>query len=417
MRFPPKGWPLAAAGLEQEALGSQGWSLLEGDLPLPCAVLRESALAANSAFMAEFLKLSGAKLCPHGKTTMSPELMRRQISDGSWGITAANARQMQVMRASGIHRVLIANQVVDRAEIVLLSDALSDPDFDLYVLVDSVEGVERLDQRIELADGRRLKVLLEIGQTGARTGARSLDDAMAVARSASRSQRLALSGVETFEGVLSGATREEIETKVRRLFDDVIAAAVACEAERLFAPGPVILSGGGSAYYDLAAEALGRAPLKSETLLVVRSGCYLTHDARHYEDHYERLRKRSPGLAPARHSPKAALEVWAAVQSLPEPGLAFATMGKRDVSYDMDLPVPMAWYRTGMTAPERLEGHSVIGLNDQHAKVARPTDSPLRVGDLICFGISHPCTTFDKWRLIPVVDDAYRVVGAVRTEF
>jgi D-serine dehydratase len=92
-------------------------------------------------------------------------------------------------------------------------------------------------------------------------------------------------------------------------------------------------------------------------------------------------------------------------------------MGKRDVSYDMELPVPVAWHRKGMAAPEPLDGHSVLGLNDQHAKVARPTGSPLQVGDLICFGISHPCTTFDKWRLIPVVDDDYQVVGAVRTEF
>jgi D-serine dehydratase len=398
-------------------LGRQGWRLLDGDLPLPCAVLKESALEANSAFMAEFLAMTGTKLCPHGKTTMSPELMLRQIADGSWGITAANARQMQVMKASGIRRVLIANQVVDGAEIATLSDALWDAEFDLYVLVDSVEGVERLDEELRLPEGRRLKVLLEIGQTGARTGARSLEAALTVARAAAASGRLALSGVETFEGVLGGATREETEGKVRRLYEDVLAAATACEVEGLFAPGPVILSGGGSAYYDLAAEAFGRAPLKAETLNVVRSGCYLTHDAKHYEDHYRRLRERSPDLAPTRRSPKAALEVWAAVQSLPEPGLAFATMGKRDVSYDMELPVPVAWHRKGMAAPEPLDGHSVLGLNDQHAKVARPAGSPLQVGDLICFGISHPCTTFDKWRLIPVVDDGYQVVGAVRTEF
>ncbi len=417
MTFPPKGWPQAAADLDQDALGSQGWSLLDGDMPMPCAVLKESALTANGAFMAEFLAITGAKLCPHGKTTMSPELMLRQIADGSWGITAANARQMQVMKASGIRRALIANQVVDRAEIGMLSDALRDPGFDLYVLVDSVEGVARLDSELALSEGRWLKVLLEIGQTGARTGARSLAQAMAVARAAAASRRLALSGVETFEGVLSGANNAEIDAKVRLLFEDVIAAAKACEAEALFAPGPVILSGGGSAYYDLAAEALGGAPLKSETLLVLRSGCYLTHDAKHYQDHYRRLRERSPELTPIKHSPKAALEVWAAVQSLPEPGLAFATMGKRDVSYDMELPVPLAWHRKGMAGPGRLEGHAVLALNDQHAKIAAPAGSPLQVGDLVCFGISHPCTTFDKWRLIPVVDDNYQVVGAVRTEF
>ncbi len=116
---------------------------------------------------------------------------------------------------------------------------------------------------------------------------------------------------------------------------------------------------------------------------------------------------------------QAALEVWAAVQSRPEPDLAFATLGKRDVSHDWDMPKPLKWLRpSAMNAPEPLpEGHSVVRLNDQHAYLKIPTQSPLRVGDLVGFGISHVCTTFDKWRCLLVVDDSYRVTGAVRTFF
>jgi D-serine dehydratase len=240
---------------------------------------------------------------------------------------------------------------------------------------------------------------------------------MATARAVKDSRHLVLSGVEAFEGILHGKDDADTEAKVRKLYQDVVGAAAACEEAGLFGTGPVILSGGGSAYYDLAAEGLSRTPLKSETLLVIRSGCYLTHDSAWLDTYWRRMRERSPELSLPRRDPQAALEVWATIQSIPEEGLAFATMGKRDVSYDMDLPVPLAWFRPGMAAPQPLEGHKVTGLNDQHAYLQRPEGSPLQVGDLVSFGISHPCTTFDKWRLIPVVDDGYGVVGAVTTEF
>ena len=62
-------------------------------------------------------------------------------------------------------------------------------------------------------------------------------------------------------------------------------------------------------------------------------------------------------------------------------------------------------------------GHSITRLNDQHAFLRCPAGSPLAVGDLVGLGISHPCTTFDKWSLISVVNDTYDVVGAIRTFF
>ncbi len=103
---------------------------------------------------------------------------------------------------------------------------------------------------------------------------------------------------------------------------------------------------------------------------------------------------------------KPALEVWAYVQSRPESGRTILTMGKRDVSYDASLPVPLHWYRPGaMVRPEPMpRGHAVLALNDQHCHLGTPGESPLQVGDMVGFGIGHPCTTFDKWGLLMVVD-------------
>lgn len=140
---------------------------------------------------------------------------------------------------------------------------------------------------------------------------------------------------------------------------------------------------------------------------MLRSGCYITHDHGLYA-------RTSPfvGHDPA---PLPALEVWAEVLSLPEPGRAVLGAGRRDVSTDVDLPLPFAVRRDGRTQP--VEGLQVTGVNDQHAMVSVPEHVSLEVGDLVGLGVSHPCTTFDKWRLIPVVTDTYEVTDAVRTYF
>jgi D-serine deaminase-like pyridoxal phosphate-dependent protein len=59
----------------------------------------------------------------------------------------------------------------------------------------------------------------------------------------------------------------------------------------------------------------------------------------------------------------------------------------------------------------------VTKLNDQHAFVRLPEDDPLAVGDRLGCGLAHPCTVFDKWRVIPVVDEGYRVLEVVETAF
>jgi D-serine dehydratase len=115
---------------------------------------------------------------------------------------------------------------------------------------------------------------------------------------------------------------------------------------------------------------------------------------------------------------QAALEVWAYVQSRPDPVKAIIGMGKPDISYD-DPPVALSWFRLGaMTAPRPIPGgHQVVRLNDQRCHLTTPEDSPLAVGDMVAFGISHPCLAFDKWRLIRLVDDDYRALSSIRTYF
>jgi D-serine dehydratase len=149
---------------------------------------------------------------------------------------------------------------------------------------------------------------------------------------------------------------------------------------------------------------------------LLRSGCYVSHD----HGHYRRLVHRVAARCGCADELQPALEVWTTVQSVPEPGLALLTGGRRDLSFDIELPRPLALSRAGRLLPLPEDGSwRIRGLNDQHAHLCVDGAAALqpRVGDLVALGISHPCTTFDKWHWMPVVDADYRVVDAVTIHF
>lgn len=411
-----KGVPACAGTVRLADVGTKRWNLLAGDLPLPAAVLHYDRLLANSAWMTAFTEANGLRIAPHGKTTMAPQLFALQMAAGAWAITVATTQQLAVCRRFGVPRVLLANQPVGRAAIDACFSVLSGDDpIELHCLADSVEGVAALAEGASRdAPLSPLGVLVEVGVEAGRTGARTRDAALEVANAVAAAPGLALTGIECFEGILPDTAA------VDRLLDDVLGLAEACHAQKLFADGaPIVLSAGGSAFYDRVGERFEQADLGGrEVVKVIRSGCYLTHDTIGYDAAYGRiLRETRLTLPPGRL--EAAIEVWAHVQSRPEPGRTILTMGKRDVSHDAGLPVPVAWFRPGaMSAPAPMpRGYAVLALNDQHCHLGTPGESPLAVGDMVAFGIGHPCTTFDKWGLLMVIDPDYTVVDAVRTFF
>ena len=413
-----KGFPQDHAPVPLGEVGAQGWNLLAGDLDLPAAVLRRSVLDRNGAWMREFLRRTGASICPHGKTTMAPQLVHRQLEDGAWGITLATPHQARVAYDHGVKRILLANQLAGAGPVRWIQETLdADPEFELLCLVDSREGVGRL---AALAQGRRpIPVLLELGIPGGRTGVRTIAEGLQVARAVHASGRLVLAGVECFEGIIMTKDPAADAGAVRAWLDALGDLARACAAEGLFGTEEVLLSAGGSAYFDLVVASLGPVDLGRPSRVLLRSGCYLSHDAGHYQRLVAELEGRLPEAwrAPGHLAP--ALEVWAQVLSRPEPTLAFLNFGKRDAAHDLGLPEPAWCYRKGLKpalvpAPA---GWKLTTLYDQHAKLEIPETAALEPGDLVGCSVSHPCTTFDKWQVLYEVDDQYGVVGAVRTFF
>jgi D-serine dehydratase len=417
-----KGLPLIEP-LRQGAIGMQGWNVLRADTSFPVAVLKESALVHNLAWMRDFCERHGATLAPHGKTTMSPQLFAAQLANGAWGITLASATQVQVAYRFNVRRVLLANQLVARADIeAVLALLHEDPDFECIVLADSLAGVERLAQAVASRGlTKPLPVLVELGLAGKRAGCRTVEEALVVARAISKADGLALAGFEGYEGLLVSGDRDADVLAVNAFLAELVGLVKTADAEGLFGTAEILLSAGGSAYFDLVARGFaGLDALSLPLRAVLRSGCYLTSDHGSYQRLLAQLDEREAagheGLRPA-------LEIWSTVQSRPEPGLAILTMGKRDASYDETLPIPLFTHRpgSGAAAPGELPpGCTIFKMNDQHAYLRLPEGDirdQLKIGDLVGCGISHPCTTFDKWQVLLAVDDAYNVTQAVNTFF
>ncbi|WP_017589378.1 alanine racemase [Nocardiopsis ganjiahuensis] len=392
-------WP--GEPITLDALGSRGDDLFTGPFTWPLMVLRASALERNIAALAGFTEHHRLLFAPHGKTAMSPVLTQRQLDAGAWGITAATANQVLAFRRFGVNRILLANELLDPGVLRWVAAELdADPDFDFLFYADSLEGVATASQAVGRDGGRPLRVMVERGTPGGRTGCRTRERVLEVAREVVRAPGLELAGVAGYEGSLSDAEG------VRGFLDDLLGDAAALAAEHgLERP---VLSVGGSAWFDVVAEAVGG---REDVLPILRSGAYVAHD----DGLYRRTTpyNRMPGGGDALSG---ALELWAQVTSTPEKGLAIAAMGRREANHDQGFPIPRVLRRTdGTVVPA--EGVEVTGLNDHHAYLNIPEGLVVRPGDLLSFGISHPCTAFDRWQVIPVVDDGYRVVEAIATYF
>lgn len=417
-----KGLPGNIDALPPGEVATRRWNLLAEDLPLPAAILRASALQHNSRWMKSFAELEHVRLSPHGKTTMCPTLFDLQLEEGAWALTVATPHQIQVARSFGYQRIFLANQLVGKSAIEWVIDEIKRcPDLDFYCLVDSADNLEQLATTARRRClSRPLQVLVEIGFKGGRTGCRSVERALELASLVAKSSDVvALRGIEGYEGVIRGTNDADTMSQVDTFLDTVVECAHRCAQRNLFAPGDVLLSAGGSAFFDRVSAKLGHLDLKCPTVVLLRGGCYLIHDHTMFARSFEQIKFRSATASDIRPGLQPALEVWAYIQSLPEPGLAIATLGKRDVSYD-EPPTPIKWYRPGgaTSAPTPVDAnHRVSHLNDQHCYLSVPPNCAWRVGDMVGFGISHPCLTFDKWRVLHLIDDDYRVIDSVRTYF
>ncbi|MGW2562455.1 alanine racemase [Streptomyces sp. NPDC001514] len=407
-----KALPPDAEGLTVGELAAQRRNLFTGGFTTPVLALSAESLEHNLALLETYAERHGLAFAPHGKTSMSPQLFVRQLEHGAWGITAAVPHQVRVYRAYGIQRIFLANEVVDAAALRWLAgERERDPDFRLVCYVDSVRGVELMDEALTAAGASRpVDVVVELGAgDGARTGARTEADCAAVADAVAATGTLRLVGVAGYEGEVPDATPERVRDWLRRL----VSLATAFDKDGRFAgTEEIVVSAGGSAWFDTVAEVFAEIPeLSVPVLKLLRSGAYVSHDDGHYK-HLTPFNR-----VPQEGALEPAFRLWAQVVSRPTPQQAFTNAGKRDAAYDLDLPAAQVVRdaRDGELRPAT--GLTVTGLSDQHGWVRTEAGADLEVGDWLGMGLSHPCTSFDKWQLIPVVEADGTVTDYIRTFF
>jgi D-serine deaminase-like pyridoxal phosphate-dependent protein len=413
-----KGLPVSWSGRSPAQIAAEAPDLFRSGPLGPVCVLRADALDHNLGTMSRWCAENGVDLAPHGKTHMAPQLVARQLAAGAWGVTAATISQVRVLRAFGFPTIVLANELVDPAGLSWLAEELDEhDDFRFICWVDSVPGVQLMTAALAAARSRRqVEVCVEIGALQGRTGCRDQVAADAVAAAAAASPRLRLVGISGYEAALGHDVTPSGTRPVRDYLTQVRSAVLRLAA--LCEDDEIMVTAGGSTHFDLVTEFLaGDWALDQPVRTVLRSGAYLTHDDGLYRRTSPFTRTRADGgFASAVLQP--GLEVWAQVCSRPERGLALVTMGRRDVSFDEDLPVPIRFRSREQWSRESLTSR-VTKLNDQHAFLAlSPADEDrIKVGSWMQFGISHPCTVFDKWPLIPVLDAGDKVVDLVRTFF
>ncbi|MFD9599289.1 amino acid deaminase [Streptomyces sp. NPDC059970] len=410
-----KALPPDAEGLTVGALAAERRNLFTGGFTTPVLALSAESVEHNLALLETYAERHGLAFAPHGKTSMSPQLFARQLEHGAWGITAAVPHQARVYRAYGIQRIFLANELVDAVALRWLAGELdSDPDFRFICYVDSVRGVELMDQALRAAGASRpVDVVVELGAgEGARTGVRTEAECVAVADAVAATSTLRLVGVAGYEGEVPDASGERVQEWLRRL----VALAVAFDRAGRFAASAadegIVISAGGSAWFDAVADVFTRIPeLSGPVLKLLRSGAYVSHDDGHY-------RHLTPfNRVPEEGALQPAFRLWGQVVSRPSPEQAFLNAGKRDAAYDLDLPQAQV-VRSGRDGTVRpATGVAVSGLSDQHTWVRTEPGAELEVGDWVGMGLSHPCTSFDKWQLIPLVEADGTVTDYIRTFF
>ena len=376
----------------------------------PVFTLDLAAVAGNLEAMRDWTEQQGVSLAPHGKTTMCPALWDWQLQLGSWAITVANEAQLRVARAARVRRVLVANEYLSPAGLGwLVAELDSDPDFDVTVWVDSLDGVEQMTAALtEAGARRRVPVCVEVGHAGARAGVRDHDGAVQIARAVVSSTQLELRGVSGYEG---SVPYTDAADRVRAVDDYLVElGSVFLDVADLIETDEPLLTAGGSAFFDRVVEVLRPVATKiNNARLVLRSGAYVAHDDGLYAEITPAATRTGPEFAAAAH-------VWARVISRPEPTLALLDVGKRDIPYDSGLPVVQKIIRDGrlVDAPAT----ELFSTNDQHGYLRLAEPDSLRVGDVVRLGLSHPCTMFDKWRSALLVDgELPRIRGAVATYF
>lgn len=393
-------------------------NILREDVCLPAVIVKQRELENNISWMQHYSNSANVSLSPHGKTTMTPAIFKRQIAQGAWGLSVGTAYQAKVAMESGVKNIIIANQVVGKTNIRLLAELVQLNQANIYCCVDSVAHAKQL-AAIFSPLNLTVNVLIELGVNGGRCGCRSEEDAILLANELTKLPSLMIAGIEFYEGVIHSDNAEKDINEIQQFLQRVLTTSQTLDSLGVFErySGELLLTGAGSVWYDLVSQKMAEFRLSKPLRFVIRPGCYITHDHGIYEEAQQALKARDSVACQLDGDLMPVMEIVALIQSVPESGRAIVNFGKRDVAFDAGLPQPLMQYREGQQISFQQNTAKTEGLMDQHAILSFDKCCDFQVGDILIFGTSHPCITFDKWKVIYLVDETYDVIEEMPTYF
>jgi len=335
------------------------------EVPTPALIVDVAALDRNIARMARFFAEGTCRLRPHVKAHKTPEIARRQLAAGSCvGLTCATLREAEAV-AGFCDDILLANEIVTtdkcgRAAALAASRRVT-------VAADSMEGVEALAAAARRT-GVTLGVLVDVNVGQMRCGVLPGEPALALASRVAGTRGLELRGVMGYEGhVQPVRDRAERVSQAERAM-----AALVETAARLRAAGlPCdIVSAGGTGTFDISGRVAG--------VTEIQAGSYVLMDTDYGE----------VGVPFEQ-----AFFVLGTIVSRPAADRCVADGGHKSTTKDHSLP-----------RVHGVEGAAVSSLNDEHATIAIPPDSPIRIGDRVRLIPSHTDPTMNLHDVIYAVE-------------
>ncbi len=417
-----RGVPPGTGAISSQDIASCNWSPARGEMALPLLSLNQGVLKENISTMMAIVAHFGITIAPHGKTPMSPALASLLVDAGAIGTSVADLRQAEVMLEGGLNRILLANQIGGQSAVNRLVQLLQHyPDTHLQLFVDAPEFIDHLERwYTEVPSLPAIELLIEIGCGRGGVTSEAAFSALVQRINAVQDDRIILKGIAFYEGTCMRDDITVTEQNLTELFSRVDRCLDILQSN-MDGNHSITLSAGGSSLFDYVIEHFNQVRVNHpDTRLMLRSGACFFSDHGNIHDRLMRIAKRGKlgeeMSARIVNAFKPALRLWAEVISKSSDGMAICGLGMRDSSIDQGLPVPIRLWRDGAIVAGLEASSQTMKLNDQHSFVS-VKDVEFKVGDVIEFGIRHPCTCIDKHNIIYSLDANSVVVGAFETFF
>ena len=186
-----------------------------------------------------------------------------------------------------------------------------------------------------------------------------------------------------------------------------------------------ILTGGGSAHFDIVVKRIRDVGLDADVEVILRGGASFTSDHGICRSRMSSIDERGglelvDGRVAVRDAFLPALELWCSVVTVQDTGTALLNIGRRDLYGEFGYPTPLRLYRDGQLLEtfdlERSEVAITIAY-DHHAIVRCSGRLRVAVGDVVACGISHPSASFERWDVVYRVDEEFTIIEALKTFF